>query len=38
MIYLHISEFFRIFAYEKSLFCGIFDYSRRIYARFYVKI
>nr|DAK90510.1 MAG TPA: hypothetical protein [Caudoviricetes sp.] len=38
MIYLHISGFFRIFAYGKSLFCGVFGYPSRIYAQFYVKI
>nr|DAH76091.1 MAG TPA: hypothetical protein [Caudoviricetes sp.] len=35
---MHISRFFRTFAYEKSLFCGVFDYPSRIYAQFYVKI
>nr|DAH79075.1 MAG TPA: hypothetical protein [Caudoviricetes sp.] len=35
---MHISDYFCIFAYQKSLFCGIFGYPSRIYARFYVKI
>nr|DAL16408.1 MAG TPA_asm: hypothetical protein [Caudoviricetes sp.] len=38
MLYLHISENFRTFAYKKSLFCGVLGYQTCIYSYFYVKI